>query len=258
MNQCASNTTKRRKILRTNKRPNLMEGTITGRVNRERRLTRTTMEIFRRRTIFTSSIPRLTGNKKRQMMRVAIHLIQRATFSVQSQLESQKLKVTSNINNNNLAKQIAAKINTLKIINTKVNTVLTPIRTISTANHPRNNRRSSSIGILGTIRTSTKPTIIGLTSKRIDTRLRRTLNDEPNVLLSLVITSRRRNLPSMQKTVGTLKKTSVRVGEQLFRITTSKCSKSRISTSLDKMHLPGRIMSSQMPKGNSIVKLMNQ
>lgn len=109
----------------------------------DRRLTRTSMVIFRQKTIFTNSTLRLTGNKKRLKMRVIILLIQTVTSMAQSQLENLKLKVASNISSNNLAQLIAVRNNTLKTINTKVDTAPTRSKTINIDNSHKNTRRSS-------------------------------------------------------------------------------------------------------------------
>ena len=185
MKRCASSMTPRRKIFRMSRCQRLMEDTVMAKVSRRKRPTRIIMGIFRLRTTFTSSTLRLTGaNRKHKMMRAATVSIQKATFSERNQQADKELKVSSNISSNNPAKQIAAKNNILKITDTTVSTKLTSIR-MNIANSLKNSKRSSTTGISGTTLTSTKLRIIGPTSKRIGTRFRQTLSEEPNALQSL-------------------------------------------------------------------------
>ena len=188
MKRCASSMTPRRKIFRMSRCQRLMEDTVMAKVSRRKRPTRIIMGIFRLRTTFTSSTLRLTGaNRKHKMMRAATVSIQKATFSERNQQADKELKVSSNISSNNPAKQIAAKNNILKITDTTVSTKLTSIR-MNIANSLKNSKRSSTTGISGTTLTSTKLRIIGPTSKRIGTRFRQTLSEEPNALQSLAST----------------------------------------------------------------------
>ena len=227
------------------------------RVKLGRKPTKTFMGIFRPRTTSTSSTHRLTGNKKRVMTQVTIHLIQKATFLAQSQLENQKLKVANNIKIRTLAKHIVTKNNTLKTTSTKVIIALRPNKMITIDNRPKNSKRSLLIGISGTTQTSKRQTIIGQTSKKIDTKFRPTLKEGPNARLSLENIYPRRTLLFMLKTEDTLKKISVRVGERRFRTTTLKCSKFKTLTSLEMTRPLGKTMNFQTPKGSLIARPMS-
>lgn len=207
MKRCASSMTPRRKIFRMSKCQRLMEDTVMAKVNRKKRPTRITMEIFRLGTTFTSSTLRLTrANKKHKMMRTATLSIQKATFSGRNQLGDKELKVSSNISRNNPARQIAARNNILKITNTTASTKLTSIR-MNIANSLKNSKRSSTTGTSGTTLTSTKLIITGPTLKRIGTRFRQTLSEELNALQSLASTILKKIPPFTPRIEATHKKT---------------------------------------------------
>ena len=177
------------------------------RVSRNRKLTRTTMGISSRRTTFTSSILRLTtGNRKQQMRQTAILSIQKATSSELNQHGDRELRVRNSKSSINQAKRIATRNNLLKITDMRVNIALMLLRT-NIASNPRNSRKSSIIEISETIQTSTRLKIIGLTSKRIDTRFRQMLSGELNGLLSLASTTLEKVQPFTPRTEATHKKT---------------------------------------------------
>ena len=207
MKRCASSMTLRRKIFRMSRCQRPMEDTVMAKVSRRKRPTRITMEIFRLRTTFTSSTLRLTrANRKHKMMRMATLSIQKATFSERNQQGDKELKVSSNINSNNPARQIAARNNILRITDTTASTKLTSIR-MNIANSLKNSKRSFTTGTSGTILTSTKLRIIGPTSKRIGTRFRQTLSEEPNALQSLASTILKKIPPFTPRIEATHKKT---------------------------------------------------
>lgn len=207
MKRCASSMTPRKKIFRMSRCQRPMEDTVMAKVNRKKRPTRIIMGIFRLRTTFTSSTLRLTrANRKHKMMRTATLSIQKATFSERNQQGDKELKVSSNINSNNPARQIAARNNILRITDTTASTKLTSIR-MNIANSLKNSKRSFTTGTSGTTLTSTKQRIIGPTSKRIGTRFRQTLSEEPNALQSLASTILKKIPPFTPRIEATHKKT---------------------------------------------------
>jgi len=207
MKRCASSMTQRRKIITISRRRRQMEDTVTAKVNLKKRPTIIIMGIFRLRTIFTSSTLRLTrANRKHKMMRTATLSMQKATFSGRDQQGDKELKVSSNISSNNLDKQITARNNILKITDTTASTKLMSIR-MNIANRLRNNKRSFTTGTSETTLTSTKLIITGPTSKRIGTRFRQTLSEEPNALKSSASTIPKKIPPFTPRIEATHKKT---------------------------------------------------
>ncbi len=207
MKLCASSMTPRRKIFRMSRCRRPMEDTVTAKASPRKGPTIIITGIFRIRMTFTSSTLRLTtGSRKQRMMMVATLSIQKATFLEQNQQGDQNLKVSSNTSSNNLAKQIVTGTNTPRTTNTMENINHMSIR-MKITNNLMNSRRSSTIETLETIQTSTKPIITGPTSKRIGTRFRQTLNEEPSGLQSLAITLPKKTQPFMPRTEATHKKT---------------------------------------------------
>jgi len=257
MMRCESSTTTQRKSTRQSRPINTMRGTVTVKARLRKvkaRNRKATMEISRARKIFTSFTLRLTKNLRLRRTQAATISTQRVTFTAQSRRAA---RTRNNKNNprNNLVNNSSKKQRTTSMKESKVRRAIT--KTLTHLQSPEN-KKSSSTDNLETTLTFNKLKITGLTSRRAVTRFKAMLKDGLNVPPSLAIIIRRRNRHFMPIIVATLKKTSVRVGEQLFRTSTLRCSRFKTLTSLDKKSPHGRTTSLPTPKGNSTARLTNR